>query len=47
MKAVSRRKGGPFAASFHGIMIVCTAGLWIPVWLWARRGRKTVTRTRG
>lgn len=28
---------------FHWFMIVCTMGLWTPVYLSARRKRKTVT----
>lgn len=42
-KIVTRKKGGPIAGTFHLVMMFCTAGLWTPIWLWARRGRKTVT----
>lgn len=42
---VSYRKMGWIAGTFHGLMMVCTMGLWTPVYLAARRGRRTVTRT--
>lgn len=42
---VSYRKMGWIAGSFHAFMMVMTMGLWTPVYLAARRGRKTVTRT--
>ena len=40
---VSYRKMGWIAGTFHGLMLVFTMGLWTPVYLAARRGRKTVT----
>lgn len=43
---VSYRKMGWIAGGFHITMMVFTMGLWTPIYLWARRGRKTVTRTR-
>ncbi len=39
----TQRKMGPLALTLHGIMMFCTLGLWTPVLLAARRGRKTVT----
>lgn len=30
-------------AAFHWFMIVCTCGLWTPVYLAGKRKRKTVT----
>lgn len=42
---VSYRKMGWIAGTFHGLMMVFTMGLWTPVYLMARRGRRTVTRT--
>lgn len=41
---VSYRKMGWIAGTFHLGMLVMTMGLWTPVYLAARRGRKTVTR---
>lgn len=43
VKVVSYRRMGPFAGTFHACMLLLTAGLWTPVFLWARRGRRTVT----
>ncbi|MFG3051927.1 hypothetical protein ACGFZP_13380 [Kitasatospora sp. NPDC048239] len=43
----TRRKMGPIALTFHTIMMVCTLGLWTPVLMAAKRGRKTVTRYDG
>lgn len=45
-KAVSRQKMSYAAEIGHWTMIVLTAGLWIPVYLNAKRKRKTVTRFR-
>lgn len=45
-KAVSRAKMSYVAEAGHWTMIVCTAGLWIPVYLNAKRKLKTVTRFR-
>lgn len=42
--SVAYRKMGPIAGTFHICMMVFTMGLWVPVYLAARRGRKTVTR---
>jgi hypothetical protein len=42
-RAVSRRKMPAGLACFHWCMIVCTCGLWLPVYLSARRRRTTVT----
>ena len=42
--SVSYRKMGWIAGTFHASMLVMTMGLWTPVYLAARRGRKTVTR---
>jgi hypothetical protein len=42
--SVSYRKMGWLAGTFHGFMMFMTMGLWTPVYLAARRGRKTVTR---
>lgn len=41
---VTYRKMGWVAGTFHAVMMVCTMGLWAPVLMQARRGRKTVTR---
>lgn len=41
---ISYRKMGWIAGTFHGVMMVLTMGLWTPVFLLARRGRKTVHR---
>lgn len=41
---VSYRKMGWIAGTFHACMMAFTFGLWTPVYLMARRGRKTVTR---
>jgi hypothetical protein len=45
-KIVSRRKMGFILHAFHWTMIVCTLGLWTPVYLSGLRKRKTVTRYR-
>ena len=41
---VAYRRMGWIAGTFHFTMMVCTMGLWTPVYLMARRGRRTVTR---
>ncbi|MGW2170402.1 hypothetical protein ACWC1C_07700 [Streptomyces sp. NPDC001705] len=43
VKMKSRRRMGWIAMGFHWTMIVCTVGLWTPVYLAARRRRVTVT----
>lgn len=43
---VTYRKMGPVAGTFHACMMLFTVGLWTPVYLMARRGRKTVTLVR-
>jgi hypothetical protein len=40
-------KERPGAEVFHFIMIIATCGLWIPVWLLMRAGRKSVAVTAG
>lgn len=40
----TRRKMGWLTITFHTIMIVCTVGLWTPVFLAGRRRRVTVTQ---
>lgn len=45
-KAVSRQKMSWVAAAGHWTMMILTAGLWIPVYLNAKRKLKTVTRFR-
>ena len=40
---VTRRKMGHIALTVHWTLIVCTAGLWTPFFLAARRRRTTVT----
>lgn len=42
---VAYRKMGWIAGTFHCLMMLFTVGLWTPVYLMARRGRRTVTRT--
>lgn len=42
--SVSYRRMGWIAGTFHTCMMILTFGLWTPVYLAARRGRKTVTR---
>ncbi|WP_327415422.1 hypothetical protein [Streptomyces sp. NBC_01233] len=42
-KIKTRQKMGCLAAGFHWTMIVCTVGLWTPIYLSARRKRVTVT----
>lgn len=42
----SYRKMGWIAGAFHITMMVITMGLWTPIYLWAKRGRKTVTHYR-
>ncbi|MBR8638603.1 hypothetical protein KEF29_03135 [Streptomyces tuirus] len=42
-KIKTRRKMGWILIAFHWTMIVCTVGLWIPVYLAARRRRVTIT----
>lgn len=42
-RMVSRQRMSFGASAFHWFMIVSTGGLWIPVYLSARRKRKTVT----
>jgi hypothetical protein len=40
---VSRQRMSFGASAFHWFMIISTGGLWLPVYLSARRKRKTVT----
>lgn len=42
-KIKTRRKMGWILITFHWVMILCTIGLWTPVYLAARRRRVTVT----
>ncbi|GHF74012.1 hypothetical protein [Streptomyces thermodiastaticus] len=42
-KIKTRRKMGWLLIGFHWTMMVCTVGLWTPVYLAARRRRVTVT----
>jgi hypothetical protein len=42
-KIKTRRKMGWILIAFHWTMILCTVGLWTPVYLAARRRRVTVT----
>ena len=42
-KIKTRRKMGWVAIGFHWTMLICTVGLWTPVYLAARRRRVTVT----
>jgi hypothetical protein len=42
--SVTYRPMGWIAGTFHFVMMVCTMGLWTPVYLLARRGRRSVTR---
>lgn len=42
-RAVSRQQMPVSLSVFHWTMMICTGGLWIPVYLSARRKRKTVT----
>ena len=39
----TRRKTGWIALAFHWTMIVCTLGLWYPIYASRRRSRVTVT----
>jgi hypothetical protein len=39
----TRRKTGLIALAFHWFMILCTCGLWYPVYASRRRSRVTVT----
>ncbi len=43
-KIKARRRMGWVALAFHWTMILCTCGLWLPVFFAARRRRVTVTR---
>jgi hypothetical protein len=45
-RAVTRRPMGIIEGTFHWTMIICTAGLWLPVYLARRRSLKTVTKFR-
>lgn len=45
-RVVTKRKMGFVLHMFHVTMCLCTAGLWIPVYLSGLRRRKTVTRYR-
>lgn len=45
-RAVSRQRMPIALSLFHWTMMLCTAGLWTPVYLSARRKRKTVTTYR-
>lgn len=42
-RAVTRRPMPVALSLFHWTMMLCTAGLWTPVYLGAKRKRKTVT----
>jgi hypothetical protein len=42
-KIVSRNRMGYFSLMFHWFMILCTCGLWYPIYASARRARSTVT----
>lgn len=42
-KIKQRRKMGWITLGFHWTMLLCTLGLWTPVYLAARRRRVTVT----
>jgi len=42
-KIKTRRKMGWILIAFHWTMIICTVGLWTPIYLAARRRRVTVT----
>lgn len=42
-RMVTTRPMGAGAEVFHWTMILCTGGLWVPVYLAARRARKTIT----
>lgn len=42
-KIKTRRKMGWLLIAFHWTMMLCTIGLWTPVYLAARRRRLTVT----
>lgn len=43
-KIKTRQKMGWIAIAFHWFMMICTIGLWTPVYLAARRRRVTITR---
>lgn len=43
-KIRTRQKMGWIAITFHWTMIVCTVGLWTPIYLAARRRRVTITQ---
>ncbi|MGW8376907.1 hypothetical protein [Streptomyces sp. ODS28] len=43
-KIKTRRKMGWLLIGFHWTLIICTVGLWTPVYLAARRRRVTITR---
>jgi hypothetical protein len=42
-KIVSRNRMGYFSLMFHWFMILCTCGLWYPIYASIRRSRSTVT----
>lgn len=42
-KIKTRQRMGWLAIGFHWTMIICTIGLWTPLYLAARRRRVTVT----
>lgn len=42
-RVVTTRPMGAGAEVFHWTMILCTGGLWVPVYLAAKRARKTIT----
>lgn len=42
-KIKSRQRMGYIALAFHWTMILCTMGLWYPVYASRRRARSTVT----
>lgn len=45
-KAVTQGKLGYGEEMFHWLMIICTCGLWYPVYASRRRSKRTVTRYR-
>lgn len=44
--AVTKRGLGPFWTLFHLFMTCMTLGMWIPIWIWHKKSRNTVTRYR-
>lgn len=45
-RILSRQRLGYGSLAFHWTMIICTCGLWYPVYASKRRARSTVTRIR-